>query len=71
MFTNVSVSAGDEDNSSTTPVKDDEALNASRQPAVVQLTSSGTDVDPDSSDLISGLKLNIRCSILRLYDKTN
>jgi len=53
----VSVAAGDDDNSRmTSRMTSDEGRNVSRQPTVLQLTSPGTDLDPDTSNLINGLK---------------
>ena len=53
--TNVSLLPGDEQDSSVTSLTTDEGLDVSRQPTVLQLTSSGTDLDLDSSDLVNGL----------------
>ena len=51
----VSVTSGDTRDSGVTSSLTDDGLDVSRQPAVIQLTSSGTDLDPNSSDLINGL----------------
>ena len=53
--TTVSLLPGDEHDSSVTSLTTDEGLDVSRQPTVLQLTSSGTDLDLDSSDLVNGL----------------
>ena len=52
--------SGGEHNSNATSAMTDSGLDVSRQPAVVQLTSSGTDLDPHSSDLINGLKFLVQ-----------
>ena len=60
----VSVTSGDTHDSGVTSLLTGDGLGVSRQSAVVQLTSSGTDLDPDSSDLINGMKFHMLSFIL-------
>jgi len=42
---------------SVTSLLTDEHLDVSKQLSVLRLTSSGTDLDPDTDDLVNGLKI--------------
>jgi len=46
----------------------DEHLDVSKQLSVLRLTSSGTDLDPDTDDLVNGLKIRKYTSF---YSKIN